>query len=153
MGAERFVTLIIVLTPPTATPPPTPTPTPVVAQIPGHRTVSVIGDRLSFNTSYFTASAGEVVTMTFNNVSTINSHNWVLVEAGYTNDIANAGALWPLNDWIPPDDPRVIASTRLLLPGETGQVVFTSPEAGIYHFVCTFPGHNLTMFGDFIVTP
>ena len=152
MGAERFVTLIIVVTPPTATPSPAPTPTPVAAPVPGHLTVSVTGDRLSFNTSYFTAAAGEVVTMTLNNVSTINSHNWVLVEAGYTNAVASAGALWPLNDWIPPEDPRVIASTRLLLPGETGQVVFTTPEAGIYQFVCTFPGHNPTMFGAFVVT-
>ena len=147
MVAERFVTLNIVLTPS-----PTPTPTPVAEQGPGRRTVSVIGDRLSFSTSFFTASAGEAVTMTFNNVSTINSHNWVLVQAGTTNTIASAGALWPLNDWIPPDDPRVIANTRLLLPGETGQVAFTAPEAGIYQFVCTFPGHNLTMFGAFLVT-
>ena len=152
MGAERFVTLIIVVTPPTATPPPAPTPTPVAAQGPGQRTVSVNGDRLSFNNSFFTASAGEVVTMTFSNVSTVNSHNWVLVEAGYTNVVASAGALWPLNDWIPPGDPRVIASTRLLLPGETGQVVFTTPEAGVYQFVCTFPGHNPTMLGAFVVT-
>ena len=151
MGAERFVTLNIVLTLPTPTPPPAPTPTPVAEQGPGHRTISVIGDRLSFNTSYFTAFSGEVVTMTFNNMSTINSHNWVLVEAGTTNIVARSGALWPLNDWIPPDDPRVIASTQLLLPGETGQVVFTSPEAGVYQFVCTFPGHNLTMFGAFVV--
>ena len=154
MGAERFVTVNIVLTPPTATPPPppTPTPTPAVEQGPGHRTVSVLGDRLAFNTSYFTASEGEVVTMTFNNVSTINTHNWVLVEAGTTNDVASAGGLWPLNDWIPPDDPRVFANTRLLLPGETDQVVFTAPKAGIYQFVCTFAGHNLTMFGAFVVT-
>jgi hypothetical protein len=28
---------------------------------------------------------------------------------------------------------------------------FTAPAAGTYQFVCTFPGHNFTMFGDFIV--
>ena len=30
-------------------------------------------------------------------------------------------------------------------------VKFTAPSAGTYQFVCTFPGHNFTMFGDFTV--
>ena len=34
-----------------------------------------------------------------------------------------------------------------------GGADFIAPPAGPYQFVCTFPGHNFTMFGDFIVTP
>ena len=59
----------------------------------------------------------------------------------------------PANNWIPPDDNRVIAHTRLLDPGETGEVRFAAPPVGTYQFVCTFPGHNFTMFGEFEVTP
>ena len=57
------------------------------------------------------------------------------------------------NDWLKPDDPRVIANTALLDPGATGEVRFTAPAAGTYQFVCTFPGHSPTMFGDFQVSP
>ncbi|MQG65022.1 MAG: azurin, partial [SAR202 cluster bacterium] len=39
----------------------------------------------------------------------------------------------------------------LLDPGASGEVTFTAPASGTYQFVCTFPGHNFTMFGDFIV--
>ena len=66
--------------------------------------------------------------------------------------VAPAGtAAGPANDWVPPGDSRVIASTRLLDPGTTGEVTFTAPAPGTYQFVCTFPGHNLTMFGNFVV--
>lgn len=32
------------------------------------------------------------------------------------------------------------------------EVRFTAPPPGNYQFVCTFPGHNFTMFGVFEVT-
>ena len=63
---------------------------------------------------------------------------------------ADAG---PVNNWVPVNDSRVIGSTVLIGPGESGQATFTAPPAGIYQFVCTFPGHNFTMFGDFVVAP
>ena len=45
----------------------------------------------------------------------------------------------------------ILASTGLLDPGATEQVSFTAPAPGTYQFVCTFPGHNFSMFGDFTV--
>jgi len=36
----------------------------------------------------------------------------------------------------------VIASTRLVGPGETAEAVFAAPkESGVYTYVCSFPGH------------
>jgi len=49
------------------------------------------------------------------------------------------------------DDSRVIGSTILTEPGGSTQTTFTAPPADAYQFVFTFPGHNFTMFGDFIV--
>ena len=119
----------------------------------GSLEIGVAGDALQFNTDSLTSSAGSEVVLTFNNASTINQHNWVLVQAGTKDAVAADGALaGPANAWIPPEDPRVLFHTRLLDPGETQEIRFTL-EAGTYQFVCTFPGHNLTMSGDFVVTP
>ena len=122
-------------------------------EIAGPLQISVTGDSLQFDNNSLTASAGSEVVLTFNNSSTINQHNWVLVQAGTKDDVATEGALaGPGNDWVPAGDPRILAQTTLLDPGETQEIRFTV-DAGTYQFVCTFPGHNLTMFGDFEVAP
>ena len=51
--------------------------------------------------------------------------------------------------WIQPDDDRIIAHTKLLNPGESDEIKFKGQIAGFYEFVCTFPGHSATMFGEF----
>ena len=90
--------------------------------------------------------------MTFSNSSATFSHNWVLVEAGTKDAVAQDGtAAGPANNWVPVNDSRVLGSTTLLGPGQSGEATFTAPAAGVYQFVCTFPGHNITMFGDFTV--
>ena len=119
----------------------------------GAMAIGVAGDGLEFDQASINASAGSEVVFTFTNGSAINQHNWVLVQAGTKDAVAGDGALaGPANNWIPPDDSRVLANTRLLNPGESEEIRFTL-EAGTYQFVCTFPAHNLTMFGDFDVTP
>ena len=117
--------------------------------------IAADGDALKFSTGTLTAKAGADVVLTFNNTSIINQHNWVLVNDGDKDGVATDGTIaGAANDWLQPDDPRVISHTALLNPGETEEVHFTAPPAGAYQFVCTFPGHNLSgMFGDFQVTP
>lgn len=109
------------------------------------------GDALEFDTSRFFVDVGSQVTLTFDNVSTINQHNWVLVVHGSKDDVSQRGTSHPTTDWIQPEDPDVIANTKVLEPGAIGRVTFAAPPPGSYQFVCTFPGHNFTMFGDFIV--
>ena len=113
--------------------------------------ISVNGDALEFNESRFTVSAGFQVALTFNNVSTALQHNWVLVPDGAKDEVATRGTAHPTTDWIQPGDSAVIANTKLLAPGTTGSITFAAPPAGTYQFVCTFPGHNSTMFGTFEV--
>ena len=50
--------------------------------------------------------------------------------------------------WIPAGDDRILAHSGLLDPGETEVVSFSAPFVGTYQFVCTFPGHAATMFGN-----
>jgi azurin len=115
--------------------------------------VGVDGDALTFSSDSLTAASGSVVVVVLDNVSTINQHNWVLVENGTKDAVAADGtAAGPGGDWVKPGDDRVIAYTKVLAAGEIGEVTFTAPAPGTYQFVCTFPGHNFTMFGDFEVT-
>ena len=122
---------------------------------PGALQIGVNGDALQFDESEFVQiAAGQEIVLTFSNSSTINEHNWVLVSGGTKDTVAMRGtAAGPGQDWLQPDDPDVVAHTKLLSPGEKGEVRFAAPPAGTYEFVCTFPGHNLSMFGDFVVVP
>jgi azurin len=78
-------------------------------------------------------------------------HNWVLVRASDLDAVANAGMSAGLqNNYVAPDDKRVIAATRLTGGGESAQVTFatTKLEKGqAYAYLCTFPGHNTMMRG------
>lgn len=135
---------------------PTATAAPVATSEPSDGAVAididVNGDALQFNLDSMSVPAGADVVVTFKNSSSVNTHNWALVEAGTKDAVAADGtAAGPANNWLPVGDPRVLASTVLVGPGATEQVSFTAPPAGVYQFVCTFPGHNFTMFGDFTV--
>jgi azurin len=119
---------------------------------PAQLNIDVNGDALQFSPGSLSAAAGSEVVVTFNNSSGVNSHNWALVEAGTKDAVATDGlASGQGNNWLPVDDSRVIGATILLGPGESADATFTAPAAGTYQFVCTFPGHNFTMFGDFTV--
>ena len=114
--------------------------------------IGVEGDALEFDTSSFAVGAGSQVTLTFTNASTLFQHNWVLTVDGTKDDVAQRGTSHPTADWVQPDDPDVFDHTQLLDPGTAGSVTFTAPPTGTYQFVCTFPGHNITMFGTFEVS-
>ena len=50
--------------------------------------IAADGDALKFSTGTLTVKAGSEVVLIFNNVSTINQHNWVLVSAGEKDAVA-----------------------------------------------------------------
>ena len=115
--------------------------------------ISVNGDSLQFDLATMSAPAGEEIVVNFHNSSSVNTHNWALVEAGTKDEVASDGtAVGPTNHWLPVNDSRVLASTILVGPGASAAANFTAPAAGTYQFVCTFPGHNFTMFGEFVFT-
>ena len=118
----------------------------------GALTISVVGDTLQYDKQSLTVNAGSEVTLLFDNVATVQQHNWVLVKHGTKDEVALAGTLAGVaNGWIPVDDDRVLAHSSLLDKESSEEIKFTAPGAGAYQFVCTFPGHNATMFGEFIV--
>jgi azurin len=116
--------------------------------------VSVKGDSLEFDTGLIEVEAGSEVALYLDNVSTLYEHNLVIVTQGEKDAVSERGAVaGPDGGWLQADDPDVIGGVELLGPGGAGEASLAAPEAGSYQFVCTFPGHNATMFGDFIVKP
>ena len=119
----------------------------------GRPIISTVGDELKFDRAELRETNQASVKLTFVNASKINQHNWVLVKAGTKDAVASACANADAeNGWIPAGDDRILAHSGLLDPGETEEVNFSAPFVGTYQFVCTFPGHAATMFGDFVST-
>ena len=81
-------------------------------------------------------------------------HNWVLVKAADLTAVANAGMSAGLqNSYIQSGDKRVIAHTKVVGGGESDTITF--PTTGLagqsLMYLCTFPGHNALMRGNFKV--
>jgi azurin len=117
-------------------------------------------DQMRYDKDEMTVSSecSEVtVTLTHSGQMAINQmgHNWVLVESSDVNGVVQEGIAAGLdNDYIKPDDERVIAATDLIGGGGETSVTFSLDglePGGDYEFICTFPGHVALMRGDFII--
>lgn len=82
-------------------------------------------------------------------------HNWVLTAEKDMAAVNTAGMTAGLAaEYLPKDDARVIAATKLVGGGESASVTFKTAalKAGeSYKFFCTFPGHSALMNGVFSV--
>ena len=100
--------------------------------------------------------AGSKVKLTFNNTDDM-PHNFLLVAPNKEDEIGIAATKLGLDGAAlayVPETEDVIAHTNLLAPNEIESIYFTAPLVpGLYPFLCTFPGHYLTMRGILTVTP
>lgn len=115
---------------------------------------------MQFDVKTFEVKSGEPVTLTLKNTGKLPKiamgHNLVVLKKGISAIAfgqkamgAGANATNALPDSIKED---VLASTKLLGPGESDTVKFTAPtEPGSYEYVCTFPGHFAMMRGTMTV--
>ena len=106
-----------------------------------------------------TEQSCETITLTLKNTSNFPvqamGHNWVLVETANADAVATDGLTAGLpNDYLKPNDDRVLAHTKMIGGGETTNVSFKGSllkAGGDYTFLCTFPGHSVTMRGKLVV--
>ncbi|MFM5237622.1 azurin [Aeromonas veronii] len=98
------------------------------------------------------------VTVTLNHTGklpvTAMGHNWVLASTADYQTVATAGmSAGAENGYLPKDDPRVLAHSKLIGGGESSSVTFkTDGLAGKdLTFFCSFPGHFAMMKGSFKV--
>ena len=111
---------------------------------------------LKFSPTTFTVKAGEHIALTFNNTDDM-LHNLVVVRPGALATVGKAalqlGIDGPDMGYIP-DSREVLFNTCLLQPGASQSIYFTAPDQpGNYPFMCTYPGHYLTMNGIMKVIP
>lgn len=117
-------------------------------------------DLMQFDVKEFKVKAGSKVKLVFKHVGklpkTSMGHNVVILKKGLK--AVQSGSLFmrggsPANDYVPESQKQnVVAHTKLIGGGEQDTIEFTAPvEAGIYEYLCTFPGHFAIMNGKMIV--
>ena len=111
--------------------------------------------QMKYNINEFEAEPGAKVKITLKNDDDLQHNLLVLDQDPKDKDgIQFATDVWMLGEkgielqWIPPNHKRVLAAGQLLDPHATTDIYVVMPEkTGDYPFVCTVPGHTLTMKG------
>lgn len=117
-------------------------------------------DQMRFDTDAITISSSceqFTVNLTHSGSLPANAmgHNWVLTQTADLQAVAQDGMSAGLeNDYVKPDDERVIAYTEVIGGGESTSVTFDVAQlevGGDYSFLCSFPGHYALMKGTVTV--
>lgn len=119
-------------------------------------TIKIIGNTMTdmaYEPTSASVKAGDKVTVTLINENTAEGmlHNWVLVKLGSGQEVATAAIAAGTDKQYVPENPNVIAYSKLLNPKESTTFEFTAPEAGSYNYICTYPGHFPKMIGKLVV--
>jgi len=114
-------------------------------------------DQMQYNLKAMVVKAGDKVKINFQNVGKMPAeqmaHNFILLKSSVDIPSFAAKAVQAKdNDYIPQDESQnIIVHSKLLGPGDKTVVEFDAPPTGMYKFICSFPGHYITMQGNFIV--
>jgi len=132
---------------------------PLVAEGPVDQsdTITVIASganmsEMKFDKKAIRVPANKTLTISLKNESTDATmpHNIVIVNEGKANDVGQAGLHHKENSYVQPNDPNVIAHSPLAQIDQTVYFTFTTPAAGDYAFICSYPGHWGMMKGKFL---
>jgi azurin len=111
---------------------------------------------LRFDLSEVRVEAGDRVRLVLVNADDM-LHNLVVVRPGTVDGVVQAAMNLGLSGTdlhYVPDSADVLYHTALLQPNSEEAIYFQAPSApGAYTYVCTFPGHGITMRGTLIVEP
>ena len=113
--------------------------------------------QMRFDQEALAVAPGAKVKITLKNTCEM-LHNWVLVKGGTGERDRVSGKALQLGGQsmvkhFVPDDPAIVASSQIAMPGKTVEVYFVAPkEEGDYPYVCTLPGHAFTMVGILAVS-
>jgi azurin len=128
-----------------------PTTPAVVAQ---EITVVPVPNVMQYATKELKAKAGVPIKLTFNNTDVL-MHNLLVLKPGTMDKVgalADAMIADPqgmVKGYIPESD-DIISHTKLLMSTQEETIEFTL-EAGVYPFICTFPGHWRIMNGTLTI--
>ena len=108
--------------------------------------------QLRFDPEIFAVKPGSTIRLSFENSDEM-IHNLILSKGDAKKIDQLAESALKLGEkgmemGFIPKDSSILASIGLVQPGKKASVEFTAPkEKGDYPYVCTFPGHSLTMRG------
>ena len=102
---------------------------------------------LEFDPPAIAAKAGARVRLRFINTGTL-PHNFVVVKNEDDIDALADAASKAGGDYVPlAQKEKMIAYSTLASPGQTVELVFVVPPAGVYTYVCLLSGHSNSMLG------
>lgn len=111
---------------------------------------------LKFDQTEVTVKAGSRIKLMLSNNDDM-PHNLLIVEDGTSEQVGQAALNLGLKGnelGYVPDMKSVLYHTKLIQPGSSDEIYFVAPTVpGKYTYVCTYPGHYLTMKGTLIVAP
>jgi putative heme-binding domain-containing protein len=118
--------------------------------------IGTVEERMIYDKETIVVQAGKPVEFRFANTDNM-PHNFAILRPGSLEEIGlmaeatAADADAKDRHYIPKSD-QVLLGSRLLGPGESQAMSFEVPaEAGVYPYVCTYPGHWRRMFGALLV--
>ncbi len=113
-------------------------------------------ENMRFDKELFRVMAGKKISLIFKNTGAKSAasmaHNVVILQTGVDiADFADVAHNAKAEQYVPSSlDSLIIAHTRLVNAGDSDQVEFVIPKAGVYDFICSFPGHWGTMQGKIV---
>ena len=117
------------------------------------RLVVTANDAMQFDKKELKAKAGQTVLLTLQHkgrmAAHVMGHNLVILNNNVSVTVfGNAAVIAKDTEYIPKKfEQNVIAHTKLIGGGETTTVSFKAPPAGVYNYICSFPGHYALMKG------
>lgn len=107
---------------------------------------------LQFEPVRIKARAGEMLRIAFSNEDPNDQpHNIVIIKPGTLEEIQAASMAVTADSQekgFVPDSEHIIAASGLLDADGSEDLLFKMPdEKGVYHYICTFPGHAMLMYG------
>ena len=120
------------------------------------------GDNMQFDQKNVTVSAAcSTITLELEHTGKMPvaamGHNVVLTSASDADAVARDGIkAGAAGGYLPADDARVLAATKLIGGGETATASLPGKAlraGGAYTFFCSFPGHSSLMRGTLTVSP
>ena len=118
--------------------------------------VGTVTDQMIFDKDRIVVQAGKPVEFVFENTD-IMPHNFVIVQPGALAKVGEEGEVFGTQpgaqekNFVPPSK-EILLGSKLLQPQNNQNLRFQAPaKAGVYPYVCTYPGHWRRMHGALYV--
>jgi glucose/arabinose dehydrogenase/lysophospholipase L1-like esterase/plastocyanin len=118
--------------------------------------IKTVREQMRFDTTRLVVEAGKPFEIIFENMDMM-PHNLVIVQPGAREEVGTQAEKMPpqpdsKGSMYVPKNPKVFASSKLLEPQQRQTLQLTAPgKMGTYEYVCTYPEHWKTMFGELVV--